>query len=272
MYILGFVGRSIVYCFHRDIEHSQCSEHCAKSLVVVTGPQNYRQQVACPPSTSSHPITLLADVAKSLELAGHHCGNHPCIQAMGCCEKTKLLMLTTSLSACSSFAFLCIAVATDYWLHTKERGVMSNGTNSYSETYTGLWRKCTKDGKSTGWSFVINGLCYVCMMLWYCILLCCTSQYAHCCFPQLRCMTRRYWLHGGSLLRISISAADISCGQLSNFPIIWWSERAIVQDTQGHVISHTHHCWYAYCIRDIWRAQLVQGDCWVTVLGLSPIV
>ena len=66
---------------------------------------------------------------------------------MGCCDKSKLLMLTTSLSACASFAFLCIAVATDYWLYTKERVTTSNGSTTYMETYTGLWRKCSKDGK-----------------------------------------------------------------------------------------------------------------------------
>ncbi|ELU09240.1 hypothetical protein CAPTEDRAFT_156450 [Capitella teleta] len=66
-------------------------------------------------------------------------------------------MLTTSISACASFAFLCIAVATDYWLHTRERNAPVNGTNSYTLTYTGLWRRCKFDeGESRIHNFLIN--------------------------------------------------------------------------------------------------------------------
>ena len=55
----------------------------------------------------------------------------------------------TSLCACASFAFLCIAVATDYWLDTKERvqdaSLIQN--DSYMYAHTGLWKKCVTDGE-----------------------------------------------------------------------------------------------------------------------------
>ena len=70
---------------------------------------------------------------------------------MGCCGKKKLLMIMTSVCACASFAFLCIAVATDYWLFAIEKVTdYSNGTADYKLTITGLWRKC-----------VVNGRCFL---------------------------------------------------------------------------------------------------------------
>ena len=68
-------------------------------------------------------------------------------QNMGCCGKKKVLMIMTSICACASFAFLCIAVATDYWLFAIERVMDENGTSKEMHTYTGLWRKCILDGK-----------------------------------------------------------------------------------------------------------------------------
>ena len=68
---------------------------------------------------------------------------------MGCCGKKKLLMIMTSVCACISFAFLCIAVATDYWLFAIERVTEhANGTADYKRTITGLWRNCVFNGRS----------------------------------------------------------------------------------------------------------------------------
>ena len=67
----------------------------------------------------------------------------------------------TSVCACASFAFLCIAVATDYWLYAVEKVLSENGTASYMKTITGLWRKCVDDGElrhST--SILDHGLAY----------------------------------------------------------------------------------------------------------------
>ena len=66
---------------------------------------------------------------------------------MGCCGKKKLLMVMTSVCACASFAFLCIAVATDYWLYAVEKVFDANGSAIYMKTITGLWRKCVDDGE-----------------------------------------------------------------------------------------------------------------------------
>lgn len=66
---------------------------------------------------------------------------------MGCCGKKKLLMIMTSVCACASFAFLCIAVATDYWLYAIEKVQDVNGSFVQMKTITGLWRKCVDDGR-----------------------------------------------------------------------------------------------------------------------------
>ena len=65
---------------------------------------------------------------------------------MGCCNKKKLLMVSTSVCACASFAFLCIAVATDYWLYALER-IKENENTTIMHTHTGLWRKCVTYGE-----------------------------------------------------------------------------------------------------------------------------
>jgi hypothetical protein len=71
------------------------------------------------------------------------------VYTMGCCGKKKLLMITTSVCACASFAFLCISLATDYWLFMSEKvkEFERNGTKLYKHTNTGLWRKCVVDGR-----------------------------------------------------------------------------------------------------------------------------
>lgn len=66
---------------------------------------------------------------------------------MGCCNKKKLLMVATSFCACASFAFLCIAVATDYWLYALERIKENNGSTTIRHTHTGLWRRCFTEGE-----------------------------------------------------------------------------------------------------------------------------
>jgi hypothetical protein len=63
------------------------------------------------------------------------------------CASKKLLMITTSICACASFAFLCIAVATDYWIDMQELQTMKNLSTNHLKTYTGLWRRC----EVTGW-------------------------------------------------------------------------------------------------------------------------
>ncbi|KAK2161606.1 hypothetical protein NP493_1571g00023 [Ridgeia piscesae] len=66
------------------------------------------------------------------------------------CGSKKLLVIMTSVCACASFAFLCIAVATDYWLYAKERVFDANQSATYMKTFTGLWRKCVEDGRWRG--------------------------------------------------------------------------------------------------------------------------
>ena len=55
----------------------------------------------------------------------------------------KLLMITTSVCACASFAFLTIAVATDYWIKMTELKT-DGGVNGSTRdiTNTGLWNRC----------------------------------------------------------------------------------------------------------------------------------
>jgi len=59
----------------------------------------------------------------------------------------KALTVMTSLFACLSFAFLCIAVATDYWLYAIELVTDSNLTTSFQYTHSGLWKQCVTTGK-----------------------------------------------------------------------------------------------------------------------------
>lgn len=55
-------------------------------------------------------------------------------------------MIMTSACACAAFGLLSIAVATDYWLFTKDRqDIGNNVTHKYY--WSGLWRKCIVDGK-----------------------------------------------------------------------------------------------------------------------------
>ena len=70
---------------------------------------------------------------------------HYCITM---CASKKLLMIATSICACASFAFLCVAVATDYWIHMTELKTTDNGTYAHLNTSTGLWKRCEIDGKS----------------------------------------------------------------------------------------------------------------------------
>lgn len=48
------------------------------------------------------------------------------------------------MCACAAFGLLCISVATDYWLFTKEKSKETVGNKSvkYRSVYSGLWRKC----------------------------------------------------------------------------------------------------------------------------------
>ena len=87
------------------------------------------------------------------------------VQIMGCCNKTKLLMIMTSTFACISFALLVISVATGYWLYAIEQEVFPNNSFYYRHTTTGLWRKChlSMDSykklpgkKSTNTQFIIS--------------------------------------------------------------------------------------------------------------------
>ncbi|CAG5131525.1 unnamed protein product, partial [Candidula unifasciata] len=63
---------------------------------------------------------------------------------MDCCTKRRLLTVMTSVCACAAFGLLCISVATDYWLFTKEKTKEAVGNKSvkYRSVYSGLWRKC----------------------------------------------------------------------------------------------------------------------------------
>ena len=66
----------------------------------------------------------------------------------GLCNSRKLLTFTSSVCSCVSFAFLCVAVATDYWLSSVERVSNLNGTKeTFLNTTAGLWRKCMRQGK-----------------------------------------------------------------------------------------------------------------------------
>ena len=65
----------------------------------------------------------------------------------GCCGNRRSLTVVTTCCAVASFAFLCIAVATDYWLHAFELVFDVNNTAKYMETTSGLWRKCVVDSE-----------------------------------------------------------------------------------------------------------------------------
>ncbi|XP_041362224.1 voltage-dependent calcium channel gamma-5 subunit-like [Gigantopelta aegis] len=72
---------------------------------------------------------------------------------MDCCSKKRLLTIMTSVCACAAFGLLCIAVATDYWLYTRERLKKDSEYNTtipatYRSVYSGLWRKCEDKGYS----------------------------------------------------------------------------------------------------------------------------
>jgi len=67
---------------------------------------------------------------------------------MGCFGDRKSLAVMTSISACASFAFLSIAIGTDYWLHATERIIDSNQTVTLMTSHNGLWKKCTIDGRN----------------------------------------------------------------------------------------------------------------------------
>lgn len=68
---------------------------------------------------------------------------------MDCCGKKRLLMVMTSACSCAAFGLLCIAVATDYWLYTKEKVSERtfNRSAEYLRMYSGLWRTCVEAGK-----------------------------------------------------------------------------------------------------------------------------
>ena len=52
-------------------------------------------------------------------------------------------MITTSICACAAFIFLCVAIATDYWLNMIELRKAENSANvTRHYTYAGLWRRC----------------------------------------------------------------------------------------------------------------------------------
>ena len=67
---------------------------------------------------------------------------------MDVCDRKRVLMVMTSACASAAFGLLCIAVATDYWLFTREKLDQDiNGTAIYNLYWTGLFRKCKVDGK-----------------------------------------------------------------------------------------------------------------------------
>ena len=67
---------------------------------------------------------------------------------MDVCDRKRVLMVMTSACASAAFGLLCIAVATDYWLYTKEKLDQDiNGTAIFNQYWTGLFRKCKVDGK-----------------------------------------------------------------------------------------------------------------------------
>lgn len=65
---------------------------------------------------------------------------------MGCLANPKILTIVTSLCACASFAFLCIAVGTDYWLYAMERAETNKTKPTVYRSHSGLWRKCMYEG------------------------------------------------------------------------------------------------------------------------------
>lgn len=67
---------------------------------------------------------------------------------MDYCDRKRLLMVMTSACACAAFGLLCIGVATDYWLFTREKhGEGLDGKNiTYKEYWSGLFRKCKLTG------------------------------------------------------------------------------------------------------------------------------
>ncbi len=90
-----------------------------------------------------------AGCSPPLNVNGAYLKGQTNVHTMGCCGKKKLLMIMTSVCACASFAFLCIAVATDYWLYAVEKiEVHANGSMETKRTMTGLWRKCVEYGKN----------------------------------------------------------------------------------------------------------------------------
>ncbi|XP_053392360.1 voltage-dependent calcium channel gamma-7 subunit-like [Mercenaria mercenaria] len=68
---------------------------------------------------------------------------------MDCCDRKRLLMVMTSACACAAFGLLCIAVATDYWLYTKEK--LEEGVNGtmYNRYWSGLFRKCKVEARDS---------------------------------------------------------------------------------------------------------------------------
>jgi len=72
------------------------------------------------------------------------------------CTKKTVLSATTTVSALTSLVCLCVAVSTDHWLYALERLVSDTSTSvnvtvNYKHTATGLWRKCTQEGRSVTW-------------------------------------------------------------------------------------------------------------------------
>lgn len=57
-------------------------------------------------------------------------------------------MVMTSACACAAFGLLCIAVATDYWLYTKEKLEESVNGTTFNLFWSGLFRKCKVEGKN----------------------------------------------------------------------------------------------------------------------------
>ncbi|KAK2169399.1 hypothetical protein LSH36_10g05008 [Paralvinella palmiformis] len=117
----------------------------------LTGPDGYLRAAQSDPDwtgrdeLAAHGSGYLSSEPGSLGRVASSAANGHLVSStkMGCCSKKNVLTVMTSTCASASFAFLCIAVATDYWLHAKELKQAANGSQFYEYTYTGLWRKCS---------------------------------------------------------------------------------------------------------------------------------
>jgi len=70
-------------------------------------------------------------------------------------DKRQRVLILTCFTSSVSFACLCIALVTDYWLYATERVTNENGTVVLKNTSTGLWRKCVEGEGSSAHKYIV---------------------------------------------------------------------------------------------------------------------